>query len=247
MVRSARVMSYNPARCLMSGDAWFDEGRSFGGRGDIYRWLREHHAVVTEWLAVRQPSWETIASRIARDGVVGQRGNPPAWHSVRRVWQRVCRDVAAEAAAREAAAREAAEREAVHQHYMMTGILVQPRNNQAAAPSAPLAGVSRGSVQPGLAGTSAPVVAPGSGAMATLEGMPRSSLHRGIDPDSETVKRLGAIWRERKKSGAPKPTVDRSLLPMGWTISPYGELENPDERYWRKELEKCGILPMTRE
>lgn len=44
-----------------------------------------------------QPSWETVAEEIAAAGLLGTRGNPPTAGSVRRVWQRVCRDIEAEA------------------------------------------------------------------------------------------------------------------------------------------------------
>ena len=47
-------------------------------------------------MAKQKPSWETVAGKMAREGVVGAKGKQPAGHSVRRVWKRVLRDVAAE-------------------------------------------------------------------------------------------------------------------------------------------------------
>lgn len=82
------------------------EGTSYGGHGDVYRWLREHNDFVRHWITKRHASWEMIAARIGKDGVFGSRGNVPTRVSVWKVWQRVCRDVAAEALA-EAAKAEA--------------------------------------------------------------------------------------------------------------------------------------------
>jgi hypothetical protein len=68
----------------------------FGGHGDVYRWLRANFAFVTNWMAKQKPSWETVAGKMAREGVVGAKGKPPTRRSVWKVWKRVLRDVAAE-------------------------------------------------------------------------------------------------------------------------------------------------------
>ena len=68
----------------------------FGGHGDVYRWLRANFAFVTSWMAKQKPSWETVAGKMAREGVVGAKGKPPTRRSVWKVWKRVLRDVAVE-------------------------------------------------------------------------------------------------------------------------------------------------------
>ncbi len=68
----------------------------FGGHGDVYRWLRANFAFVTNWMAKQKPSWETVAGKMAREGVVGAKGKPPTRRSVWKVWKRVLRDVTAE-------------------------------------------------------------------------------------------------------------------------------------------------------
>jgi hypothetical protein len=65
---------------------------------DLYRWLRSRHRLLSGIFMAHQPSWETVAEEIAAAGLLGTRGNPPTAGSVRRVWQRVCRDIEAEAA-----------------------------------------------------------------------------------------------------------------------------------------------------
>ena len=69
---------------------------------DLYRWLRSRHRRLSGIFMAHQPSWETVAEEIAAAGLLGTRGNPPTAGSVRRVWQRVCRDIEAEAADKKA-------------------------------------------------------------------------------------------------------------------------------------------------
>jgi hypothetical protein len=75
---------------------------AFGGRSDVYRWLRKNFTKVSQGMAEHQPSWDVVAVQMAREAVMGARGKPPNGHSVRRVWQRVRRDVEEEEAARAA-------------------------------------------------------------------------------------------------------------------------------------------------
>lgn len=86
------------------------EGRAYRGHRAVYRWLREHYDYVEAWIKKKNPPGEEIAARIARDAVVGTRGKAPTSRSVRKVWARVCRDVAAE---REREAAEQAARDAL--------------------------------------------------------------------------------------------------------------------------------------
>lgn len=86
-------------------------GQAYGGRGEIYRWLRAHYDFVDDWRKGLSPTWDTIAARISKAGVVNRNGKKPAGRLVRRIWQRVCRDVMVERE-REAAARAAREAQA---------------------------------------------------------------------------------------------------------------------------------------
>ncbi|WP_024882363.1 hypothetical protein [Methylosinus sp. LW3] len=87
-----------------------DLGQPYGGHGDVYRWLRENYEFVKAWREGRKPSWKTVAEKMGEKGVVGSRGAAPTERSIWKVWQRVCRDVAAE---REREAVEQAAREAL--------------------------------------------------------------------------------------------------------------------------------------
>ena len=63
------------------------------GRSDVYRWLRQEYASVTEALAAHDPSWETIAGTMIAEGVRGRHGSLPNAKSIPKVWARVCRDI----------------------------------------------------------------------------------------------------------------------------------------------------------
>ena len=93
--------------------------------GQTVRWSRRRVSLAsgklrvrTNWMAKQKPSWETIAGKMAREGIVGAKGKPPAGHSVRRVWKRVLRDVAAE---RERELAEEVER-AAQERELLTGV-----------------------------------------------------------------------------------------------------------------------------
>ena len=79
--------------------------RAFCGRGDSYAWLRAHHAQVARLRAAELASWSALIREMAQDGVAGQDGASLSVKSVSKVWQRVCRDVEAEAAAKARAGR----------------------------------------------------------------------------------------------------------------------------------------------
>lgn len=63
-------------------------------RSPVYQWLRRHYRIVEKDSKAGAVGWRAIAGRIAGEGVVGVRGSIPNGESVRRVWQRVKRDVA---------------------------------------------------------------------------------------------------------------------------------------------------------
>jgi hypothetical protein len=107
------------------------EGRPYRGHGDVYRWLREHYDYVEGWIKKKNPPGEEIAARIAREAVVGARGKAPTSRSVRKVWARVCRDVAGE---REREAAEQAERDALaerRRNYPSRQLAAQPLGAEA--------------------------------------------------------------------------------------------------------------------
>ena len=65
----------------------------YPGRGEVYSWLRAHHAEVSEMLARGELSWAMLAAEMIRVGVKGRRGEVPTPKAAARVWRRVCRDV----------------------------------------------------------------------------------------------------------------------------------------------------------
>ena len=67
----------------------------FRRRSEMYRWLRQHHEMLRETLAVDQPTWQAVAERMAAAGVVDSKGQAPSAENVRKTWTRVCRDVSA--------------------------------------------------------------------------------------------------------------------------------------------------------
>ena len=77
-----------------SGDVF--DGKPYGGHGDVYRWLRRKFEFVSNWIKEERPAWDTIASRISRDGIVDRNGKPLVGRLVRRVWTRVLKDVRCE-------------------------------------------------------------------------------------------------------------------------------------------------------
>ena len=65
----------------------------------IYAWLRAHHASIEKLAPTRPCIWAELALDMIEDAVVDGTGDPPTAHNIRMTWPRVCRDVAAEAAA----------------------------------------------------------------------------------------------------------------------------------------------------
>ncbi len=71
--------------------------RPYRGRGEVYSWLRAHHDRVAE--LVLTWAWAALVQEMLRDGMRGRDGVTPTPKAVTKVWQRVQRDVAAEACA----------------------------------------------------------------------------------------------------------------------------------------------------
>jgi hypothetical protein len=76
--------------------------RLYRGRGEVYCWLRAHHAQVAARLAAEELSWATLAEALSCEGLKGRNGVELTGRAVAQVWRRVGRDVEAEAAARAA-------------------------------------------------------------------------------------------------------------------------------------------------
>jgi len=105
----------NPVRIRVSDDAGMTDGqmtrvaaglakRPYGGRQDLYRFLRANMAELSAMFEELKPSWRTVAEELTNAGIIGASGDPPTRESVRKSWQRVCRDVEAEGAKRAPAA-----------------------------------------------------------------------------------------------------------------------------------------------
>jgi hypothetical protein len=73
--------------------------RPYQGRGPIYAWLRAHHASIQKLEPTQPCIWAELVLDMGEDRVVDGTGDPPTANNIRMTWQRVCRDVAAEAAA----------------------------------------------------------------------------------------------------------------------------------------------------
>jgi len=63
----------------------------------VYAWLRAYHHEVAGALARQEQSWASLVADMALDGLTGRRGKCLTANAALRVWQRVCRDVEAEA------------------------------------------------------------------------------------------------------------------------------------------------------
>jgi hypothetical protein len=69
-------------------------GHGDGRHSDAYRLLREQHAAVVARFQSNWPGWDAVALEMSEAGVVGKGGRRLSASSVRRVWKRVCADVA---------------------------------------------------------------------------------------------------------------------------------------------------------
>ena len=73
--------------------------RIFGGRGQIYSWLRTHHDAIEPLRTVHLNLWAALAADMIEDGITEAAEGRGLRDRIWKSWQRVCRDVAAEAAA----------------------------------------------------------------------------------------------------------------------------------------------------
>jgi len=72
--------------------------RSFGGRGRIYSWLRTHHAAIEPLKDIHLNLRAALAADIVEDGVTEAADRRGLRDRIWKSWQRVCRDVASDAA-----------------------------------------------------------------------------------------------------------------------------------------------------
>lgn len=74
--------------------------RAHRGRSDLYRHIRNSHPdLVQQKVGTRDgPSWEDVAAQLASEGALDRKGQPPSGETVRKMFKRVSRDVAAETA-----------------------------------------------------------------------------------------------------------------------------------------------------
>ena len=68
--------------------------RPAGGQSPAYVWLRKHHAALSEALRTDPPTWADTAALMTRAGIVGGKSKPLTDRAVKRIWQRLCQDMA---------------------------------------------------------------------------------------------------------------------------------------------------------
>ncbi len=73
--------------------------REHNARGAIYAWLRAYHVDVARCRDVERRSWGVLILEMVADGVRREDGKDPVAKNVSRVWERVCRDIEADAKA----------------------------------------------------------------------------------------------------------------------------------------------------
>jgi hypothetical protein len=73
--------------------------RTFGGRGQIYCWLRTHHAEIEPRRVVHLNLWAILTADMVEDGITEAAATRGLRDRIWKSWQRVCRDVAADATA----------------------------------------------------------------------------------------------------------------------------------------------------
>ncbi len=82
--------------------------RRAGNQSDAYRWLYPRYASISAILATAPPEWRVIAEEMTADGIKGGRSRPLTAKAVKEIWQRICRDIAAEAVHRSTGVRPSA-------------------------------------------------------------------------------------------------------------------------------------------
>lgn len=98
-MRADTTLARVTARSRRNGDA---------GRSEAYAWLRLRFEQLASRLQHR-PGWPAVAAGMAMGVIKGGRGKPLTGPALRRVWARVCRDVAAEEPWRADAVRTASQ------------------------------------------------------------------------------------------------------------------------------------------
>lgn len=63
-------------------------------REAVFCWLWDNHEGVTEMIGKWMCTWDGVAIVMKADGIKGSRGADPTGNAVRRVWGRVCQEMA---------------------------------------------------------------------------------------------------------------------------------------------------------
>jgi hypothetical protein len=74
-------------------------GPGDGRHSEAYRLLKARYTALVTQFEKDWPGWEAVAEGLAAVGLVGKKGQRLSADALRRIWQRVCRDVEAERAA----------------------------------------------------------------------------------------------------------------------------------------------------
>lgn len=74
--------------------------RAHRGRSDLYRQVRESYPdLIEQKVGTRQgPAWDDVAAQLASEGARDRSGKPPSGDTIRKMFGRIRRDLAAEAA-----------------------------------------------------------------------------------------------------------------------------------------------------
>lgn len=70
------------------------------GCSDAYRWLHKRHAKIAAARKKHNSPWRSVIGEITAAGIVGGDGKPLTPKSISKIWQRVCRNIQAKAAAK---------------------------------------------------------------------------------------------------------------------------------------------------
>jgi hypothetical protein len=71
---------------------------AYSGRGEIYSWLRAHHGQIVALRVGEERPWSEVLADMREDLAGGEGAPAVTLNNVCNIWQRVCRDVAAEPA-----------------------------------------------------------------------------------------------------------------------------------------------------
>lgn len=70
------------------------------GRSAAFKWLHDRHKELAQVIGRDRPGWATIQEHVHAAGVLGKNGQKLSVVSLIQIWERVCRDVEQQAAAK---------------------------------------------------------------------------------------------------------------------------------------------------